>query len=198
MAENRPGQTSEKLSKAKLWDYFILTARIWLAFTLMRYGYAKLIDGQFGVTLATMDLPLKDVGLFNLSWYLADHEPFKSFIGFSQIIVAILLVYNRTVILGAFMAIPIWLNILVWDMTFMGLYSPFTARIPCYLVLTFLILWHYKDKVLPAIISFINGTTTRFKYPIWAYLLIPLFGLCLELIVAIPVGLINLLNKLIR
>ncbi|MGY0039336.1 hypothetical protein [Pedobacter sp. NJ-S-72] len=199
MAENIPSPKSEKLSKAKLWDYFILTARIWLAYTLWRYGYSKLIDGQFGVTLATMDLPLKEVGLFNLSWYLVDHEPFKSFVGYSQIIVAILLTYNRTVIwAGAFMSIPIWLNILIWDMTFMGLNSPFTARIPCYIVLTFLILWHYLDKILPAIQNFINGTTTRFKYPFWAYLLLPVFGFCVELIVTIPVGLINLLNKLFR
>lgn len=186
------------MSKAKLWDYFILAARIWLAYTLCHYGYAKLTDGQFGVTLATMDLPLKKVGLFNLSWYLADHEPFKSFVGISQIIVAVLLTYNRTVILGAFMSIPIWLNILIWDMTFMGLSSPFTARLSAYLILTFLILWHYKERILPAIEILVNGTTTRFKYPFWAYLLLPFFGLCVELLVAVPVGLINLLNKFIR
>lgn len=50
-----------KLSKALLWDYFILIARIWLAIILIKYGYSKLIDGQFGVTDATMQLKLKDV-----------------------------------------------------------------------------------------------------------------------------------------
>ena len=198
MSESIPARTSGKLSKAQLWDYFILIARIWLGIILIQYGYSKLIDGQFGVTKATMDLPLKEVDLFRLSWYLADHEPFKSFVGISQIIVAILLAYNRTVILGAFMAIPIWLNILMWDMTFMGLYTPFSIRIPFYLLLTFLILWHYKDKVLFAIRNFISGTTTRFKYPFWAYLLLPVFGFCLEMVGAIPIAIINLFKQLIK
>ena len=184
-----------KLSKALLWDYFILIARIWLAIILIKYGYSKLIDGQFGVTDATMQLKLKDVGLFNLSWYLAGHEPFKSFVGISQIISGGFLIYNRTVILGAFMSIPIWLNILVFDMTFMGLYTPFTIRIPFYIILTILILWHHKQKVIPAIMSLINGTTTRFSYPWWAYLLLPIFGAILELVGAIPIVIINLLSR---
>lgn len=188
----------KNISKAQIWDYFILIARIWLAYMLLQYGYSKLIDGQFGVSKATMDLPLKEIGLFNLSWYMADHEPFKSFIGISQMMAGALLVYNRTVILGAFMAIPIWINILMWDMTFMGLYTGFTVRIPFYLLLTFLILWHYKQKVIPAIQNFITGTTTRFKYPVWAYLLLPVFGLVLEFIGAIPIGIINLFKLLIK
>lgn len=187
-----------KLSKALFWDYFILIARIWLAIILMQYGYSKIIDGQFGVTDATMEVKLKDVGLFNLSWYLADHEPFKSFVGIAQLITAALLIYNRTVILGAFMAIPLWLNILVWDMTFMGLYTPFTIRLPFYLLLTFLILWHHKDKVIPALENFIKGTTTRFRYPWWAYLLLPVFGAVLELIGAIPIGIIQMIRQGLR
>lgn len=90
---------------------------------------------QFGISEATLNSALKDVDLFRLSWYLADHEPFKSFIGISQIVAGVLILYNRTVLLGALMAIPIWLNILMWDMTFMGLYTPFTVRLPFYLLL---------------------------------------------------------------
>jgi uncharacterized membrane protein YphA (DoxX/SURF4 family) len=103
----------KNISKAELWDYFILIARIWLACMLLSYGYSKLTDGQFGVSKAIMDLPLKEVSLFDLSWYLADHEPFKSFIGISQMITAALLIYNRTLILGAFISIPVWINILM-------------------------------------------------------------------------------------
>jgi len=176
----------KELNKRQVWDYFILIARILLAWTLVRYGWGKLTDAQFGVTEKTMNLPLKDVDLFRLSWYLADHEPFKSFIGTSQIFAAILILYNRTVILGALMSIPIWINILIWDMTFMGLYTPFTVRLPFYLLLTCLILWHYRDKVLLALQNCIKGTSTKFKYPIWAYLLLPFLAVCLELVGALP------------
>lgn len=184
----------KKLSKQILWDYFILVARVWLAWILIHYGWSKLKGEQFGVTEATMNLPLKDVDLFRLSWFLADHEPFKSFIGISQIGTAILLLYNRTVILGAFMVIPVWVNILMWDITFMGLYTPFTIRLPFYLLLTFLILWHYKHKVLPALQHFVTRTTTKYSYPIWAYLLLPLFGFLIEFIGATPMAIINLLK----
>lgn len=184
----------KKLTKGQIWDYFILIARVLLAWTLIRYGWGKLTDAQFGVTEETMKMPLKDVDLFRLSWYLADHEPFKSFIGVSQIFTALLILYNRTVILGAFMSIPIWINILMWDMTFMGLYTPFTVRLPFYLLLTCLILWHYRDKVLPALQNWIRGTSTKFKYPIWAYLILPLFAICLELFGAVPSATIYLIK----
>lgn len=189
----------KELNRAKLWDYFILVARVWLAWTLLRYGWGKLTEGgQFGVSEATMDLPLKKIDLFRLSWYLADHEPFKSFIGISQIITAGLLVYNRTVIIGAFMSIPIWLNILIWDMTFMGLYTGFTIRIPYYLILTFLIIWHDKEKVFSAFQTLLKGASFQYKFPLWAYLLIIPLGFIVELIVSIPIAVIHYIRQILK
>ncbi|MFC6101274.1 hypothetical protein [Olivibacter domesticus] len=176
-----------KIDKALIWDYLILVFRVWLAFNLLKYGWSKLTNGQFGVTEATMNQPLKEIDLMRVSWYLAAHEPFKSFIGVSQILTAGLLIYNRTAIIGAFVSIPIWLNILMWDMTFMGLYTSFTIRIPFYLLLTLLIIWHYKNKVLIALEVLPKGTP-KFKFPIWAYLLLIPSGFILELIGAIPIA----------
>lgn len=190
--------TKNKFDKEKLWDYFILVVKVWLAFMLFRYGWTKLTDGQFGVSEATMNQPLKDIDLFKLSWYLADHEPFKSFIGISQIITAGLLIYNRTTIIGAFLSIPIWLNILMWDMTFMGLYTGFTIRIPYYLLLTFLIIWYHKDKVLFALQILLKETSTKLKFPIWAYLLLIPFGFCLELIGGIPIAIIYYIQQIFK
>jgi hypothetical protein len=165
-----------KLTRVQIWDFFILAARMCLAWNLIGYGLSKIEGGQFGVSSTIMNLPLKEVDFFHLSWYMADHEPFKSFIGISQVVAAALLLYNRTVILGAFIAIPIWANILVWDMTFMGLLTPFVVRISFYLILTFLILWHYKDKVLSALKLLVFGTTTKLNYPVWAYIILPIVG----------------------
>lgn len=184
--------------RQKFWSYFILVARIWLALILFKYGWSKLTEGQFGVSEATMSQPLKEIDLFRLSWYLADHEPFKSFIGISQIITAGLLVYNRTAIIGSFISIPIWLNILIWDMTFMGWYTPFTIRIPYYLLLTFLIIWHDKDKVLFALQTLFKETSTKFKFPLWMYLLLIPFGFLLELIGAIPTAIIHYIRQILK
>jgi len=188
----------KELIKRQGWDYFILVARVLLAWTLLKYGWSKLTDGQFGITKEAMEQPLKNIDLFRLSWYLADHEPFKSFVGVSQLVTAMLILYNRTVILGALVSIPIWMNILIWDMTFMGLYTPFTVRIPFYLLLTCLILWYYKDKILSALQTCTKGTSPKFKYPTWTYLILPLLALCLEIVAALPGAGIYLIKQIFK
>jgi uncharacterized membrane protein YphA (DoxX/SURF4 family) len=102
-----------KISKAKLWDYFILTARFLLAWTFLGYGYGKLTAGQFGISEAELATPLQDLSLFRVSWYLFDHEPFKSFIGVSQVLCGLLLLVNRTVLIGVFFFLPIAATILI-------------------------------------------------------------------------------------
>ncbi len=175
------------ISKAQLYDYLIIAARVWLSYMLINYGYGKLTDNQFGVTEQELNMPLKDLSLFRVSWYLADHEPFKSFIGISQIIAGGLLLFRRTCIIGAFMSIPIWINILVWDMSFMGLASVFTIRLSFYLLLTGLILYHYRHRVFPVLRLSLQQDKPRFNYPVWIYLLLPIVGFgieCLPLLVS--------------
>jgi uncharacterized membrane protein YphA (DoxX/SURF4 family) len=183
------------ISKAQLWEYLLLSARVLLAWTLFRYGWAKLTDNQFGVDEQTMNLPLKQIDLFRLSWYLADHQPFKAFIGVSQLIIGLLLLINRTAIIGALASIPIWLNILMWDMTFMeGMMTrAFMIRLSYYLILTGLILYQERDKIMPAINSFLTSTL-RFKYPLWAYLLLPVTAIGLEIVGAVPNVILNVIR----
>lgn len=180
------------VQKEKLWDYFILCARVLLAWTLLSYGWSKLNDGQFGISAEEMATPVKDLGLFKLSWYLFDHEPFKSFIGISQIIAGLLLIYNRTVILGVLISIPIFLNILIIDITYVKM-SGFYWRLSYYLILDFLILWHYKDRMIIAFKAIFNGLTTKFKFPIWAYLLLPIMAIGVEILPFIPKLLLELI-----
>lgn len=187
----------KKIPKAQLTDYFVLVARVWLAYILLDYGWGKLTDGQFGVTAQELNTPLKDTNLFRLSWFLADHQPFKSFIGVSQIITALLLLYNRTLLLGAFIAIPIWLNILAWDISFMGILgNAFIFRLSWYLLLTFFIILHYKEKVLQALRLLTKGPFIQFRYPLWAYLAIPVLGFCLDIVAIIPNSIMMIIRQL--
>jgi uncharacterized membrane protein YphA (DoxX/SURF4 family) len=179
------------LSKSSLKSYLILASRTLLAWTLYRYGWAKLTDGQFGVDDKTMNMALKDVNLFQLSWYLADHQPFKAFIGVSQIVCAILLTLNRTVIIGAFMSIPIWLNILVWDLTFMGnMAAAFAFRLTYYLILTALIIYQQKNKLIPAVIL-VTEPKQIVKFPIWAYAFLPVTAIGIEIAGGLPNMVLN-------
>ncbi|MFM9945460.1 MAG: DoxX family membrane protein [Bacteroidia bacterium] len=171
--------------KQKLNDYFILCARVLLAWTFLSYGWGKLNGGQFGLSPEQLAIPLKDIGLFKLSWYLFDQEPFKSFVGISQIIAALLLLYNRTIILGAIMSIPILVNILIIDITYIKM-TGFYWRLSWYLCLDFLILWHYRDRMLLAFKTIFSGLSTKFKYPWWAYLMLPVMAIVLEFLIIIP------------
>lgn len=177
--------------RAKIYDYFILSARVLLAWMLLSYGWAKLTGNQFGVSAKEMAMPVKDISLFKLSWYLFDQEPFKSFIGVSQIISGILILYNRTAILGVLISIPIFANILVIDITYIKM-PAFYWRLSWYLFLDFLILWHYKERMKTVLKSILMGISTKFKYPLWAYLILPIMATGLEFLGAIPQLLTNL------
>ena len=186
----------KQFPKFPYWDYFLLSARILLAWTLYRYGWAKLTDSQFGVDDKTMNTALKDIDVFSVSWYLADHQPFKAFIGISQILCALLLTFNRTVVVGAFVSIPIWLNILMWDLTFMkGMTVAFTFRLSYYLILTGLIIYHQKDKVFSAVIS-VTEKNSSTKFPLWTYVILPITAIGIELIGAIPNAVLYYLRSL--
>lgn len=178
----------KNITKTKKWDYFILVARFLIGFTFIKYGLSKLNDGQFGISPEELATPLKDLSLFRVSWYLFNHEPFSSFIGISQIICGILLLINRTVILGAFMFLPIVVTILIIDITFMppNLALGFTKRLTFYILLNFLILYHYKDRMIIVWNAITKGITTRYKFKIWHYLLIPILAVFLEILPNIP------------
>lgn len=177
-----------KVSKDKVWDYFILIARFLLAITFIGYGYSKVIDGQFGLSEMEMNTAIKDLSLFKTSWYLFDHEPFKSIIGFSQIICGLLLLFNKTAIIGAFVFLPIVATILIIDLTIMPetLAYGFTWRLSAYILLDILILLHYKEKMIVIWKAVWVNVNTKYKFPILGYLLLPLFAIILEIAIAFP------------
>jgi len=177
-----------RFSKEKGWDYFILVARFLIGWTFLSYGFSKLTGGQFGISEAELLQPLKEVSLFKLSWYLFEHEPFNTFIGISQIICGILLIINRTVLLGAFLFLPIVTTILIIDLSFMPavLAEGFAWRLSFYILLDGLILLHYKEKLKLIWSAVYRNTNTKFKFKIGAYLLLPVLAILLEVIGVIP------------
>ena len=172
-----------RVLKQKHFDYFILCARVLLAWTFLSYGYGKLTHNQFGLNQIELAKPIKEIGLFKLSWYLFDQEPFCTFIGISQIIAALLLLYNRTVILGSLMAMPILINILIIDITYIKM-TGFYWRLSYYIFLNFAILWHYRFKIKLAFIKITKNTTTNYTF--WKILILPIMAIFLELVGVLP------------
>jgi len=188
----------KQIPKAKYWDYFILAARFLIGWTFLRYGYSKLTDGQFGLTETELLTPITELSPFRISWYLFDLQPFKTFIGISQVLCGLLLIWNRTAILGAFMFLPIVATILIMDMTFMptDMANAFTWRLTYYIALDSLILWHYRERMFIIWSAAWKGVSTKFKYPIWVYLTLPVVAIILELIS--PRTLFNLTTHPVR
>jgi uncharacterized membrane protein YphA (DoxX/SURF4 family) len=174
------------INKAQLGDYFILAARVLLAGTFISYGYSKLVGSQFGLNAAQAALPVGQLGLFKLSWYLFGQEPFKSFVGITQVVAGLLLLWNRTVLLGALLLLPIAANVLVIDITYIKMLPAFQWRLSYYIGLLLLIFWHYRSRMLAAWQALTHGLTTRFRYPLWAYLLLPLGAIGVDLVWVLP------------
>lgn len=142
------------INKTQFKDLLILSIRILLSLIFISYGVGKLIGGQFGnLTEQELSTPIKDLSLFKIAWYLFDHQPFKMFIGISQIIAALLLLYKRTMIIGALMLIPIVANILIIDLTIMpyGFKIAFAFRLTLYLFYIALLLYYYRKDLFPVI-----------------------------------------------
>lgn len=162
-------------------ELFILGVRILFFIVFMNYGIGKLSGGQFGnLTAHELNTPIKDLSLFKIGWYLFDHQPFKLFIGISQIIAACLLLFNRTFLIGFLILTPIIVNILIIDLTIMpyGFKVSFFFRLSFYLLYIAFIFYCYRKSLIPAYHSLIEKRDFRTKisnkwYYFYLLLIIP-------------------------
>ena len=170
------------VTKKELKELAILGIRTLFFVVFMSYGIGKLTGGQFGnLTQEELNTPIKDLSLFKVGWYLFDHQPFKAFIGISQIIAALLLLFNRTYIIGLLIFLPIITNILIIDLTIMpyGFKVAFFFRLTFYLLYIALILFHFKKSLNPGFRVLIENRdfkpqiTNKWKY-LYLILIIPI------------------------
>ncbi len=153
---------------------------------MIDYGWAKMTGGQFGIhDPKLLEKPIKEVDKFYLAWYLFSlSKSFDIGVGLLQIIGALLIVINRTMLIGALFLLPILFQIFLVDVAFTnGFVLP--IRLGCMLVSDFIILFYYKDKMLAALKVLTTNVTTHFKYKWWIYLLMPIVGLLMDIVWAV-------------
>lgn len=181
--------TIKKIKSPITWDLMILSIRLLLAFIFLSYGIGKLSGGQFGnLTDKELSTPIKELTLFKVGWYLFDHQPFKYFIGISQIIAAVLILYRKTIIIGILMLIPIVANILIIDLTIMpyGFKVAFFFRLTGYLFYMCLILYYYRRDLIPVWRVITTIKTLKLNHKYLNYLWIIPIMIILECIPIIP------------
>ncbi|SEL93679.1 DoxX-like family protein [Aquimarina amphilecti] len=137
--------------KSKIFYYIELAAR-WYVFVLITiYGSGKLLGGQFyrrgNLPDEISNIPLVEVEGFDLAWtFMGYSYSYILFIGVSQLLGALLLLFGKTKLLGVFILIPILLNIIVFDAVFFDTYGAMASAV-LYFCLLLLVLFLNKDKI---------------------------------------------------
>lgn len=103
---------SSRATRAALY----LALRYYAAFTLLGYGFAKVMGAQFTVLDSQLAKPMADVSGFWLTWYYFGYSPvYSAIVAFTQIAGAVLLCFRRTALLGALVLLPVMVNIVCVD-----------------------------------------------------------------------------------
>jgi len=96
-----------------------ILVRYFLAYTIMYYGTGKVADIQFFPSIFNLDTPVADMRPMGVAWAFFGYSfSYEFFIGCSQIIAAILLLFRRTATLGAILMVPIMANIVYVNFAF--------------------------------------------------------------------------------
>jgi uncharacterized membrane protein YphA (DoxX/SURF4 family) len=109
----------QKYRYSKLEYILQVLIRYFLAFTIMQYGAAKVVDMQFSSSINGLDTRVIDLGPMGIAWtFFGFSYEYEFFIGCGQIIAAILLLYRRTTTLGAVLMVTIMANIVFVNFSF--------------------------------------------------------------------------------
>lgn len=93
--------------------------RYFLAYTIMQYGAAKVVDMQFSSSINSLDSRVIELGPMGLAWtFFGFSYSYEFFIGCGQIIAAIFLLHRRTATLGAILMVTIMANIVFVNFSF--------------------------------------------------------------------------------
>jgi hypothetical protein len=126
-----------------------LVLRYYAAFTLLGYGFAKIMGAQFTVLDSELAKPMGDVSGFWLTWYYFGYSPiYSNLIATFQIGGAILLCFGRTALLGALLLLPVMVNIIgvdLWIIHFPWSNGALRNAIYVSIALLVVILFHARD-----------------------------------------------------
>ncbi len=175
-----------------------LTFRWFVFVKLWAYGLGKIVGGQFHragqLPVDVAQTPIAEVGSFDLAWTFFGYSTgYIWFIGLSQVVSGLLLLFNRTKLLGVAILIPILLNIIVVDFFFEISNGAMLSAI-IYFSMCMYILYYNRKQLLRAVQELINiYTIAKPKKIQWIG-----YGIAILLIIiltGVEVFLINLVGR---
>ncbi|PHS63440.1 MAG: hypothetical protein COB12_09075 [Flavobacterium sp.] len=110
----------QRKSYNKLLYWFQVIMRITLIFAMFLYGLGKVFKGQFADhSLERLLQTVGDMSPMGLAWTFMGHSLYYNiFIGFAEIIGAILLIFRKTVTLGSIFIMGVMSNVLMMNLTY--------------------------------------------------------------------------------
>jgi uncharacterized membrane protein YphA (DoxX/SURF4 family) len=174
------------MSKELFYKYLILSFRWYIAYAMLRYGWSKMTDGQFHVyDPKILEMPMKDVDSFYLAWHLFSRSTFFNIsVGFTQCLGAILILFDRTKLIGALVLLPVLFNIFIIDVSFttgMGGYK-LPIRLFGMILCDLAILYYHKDLAIAATKNLIAKTKSDAIEKWWVYILLFVMGFLMDFI----------------
>ena len=93
--------------------------RYYLASVILGYGYAKIFAGQFPHLMANMDARIVELSPMRVAWaFFGYSKGYQIFLGWGELIPAILLLFRRTALIGAFFMFIVMLNVFLVNVFF--------------------------------------------------------------------------------
>lgn len=103
----------KRVSYNKLYYWLRITIRYYFVFILFVYGFIKVIKLQFPFpNLTKMADPFGYSSPMGLAWSFIGYSPgYNLFIGGAEVLASVLLLFRRTVLLGALIALAVMINV---------------------------------------------------------------------------------------
>ena len=128
-----------------------MVCRLYVFFFLFMYGFGKVIGAQFytpgSIPDEVVNVPISQVSDFDLAWvFMGRSLGYMILIGIGEIIGAVMLLFNKTKLIGTFILSVIMINVIVFDIFFLDEYGALASAI-IYFIMLLIILWINKEKV---------------------------------------------------
>ena len=148
---------------------FELVLRQCVFIILNIYAISKIFGGQFymkgKLPAEIAKTTLGEASSFSLAWTFMGHSYFYIlFVGFTQLIGAWFLLWNKTKLIGVLILIPIMINIIIFDILFLDVYHALSNAVIVFLMLL-LILFFNKEIIIAAYDRLISSPK-NFKVPL--------------------------------
>ncbi|WP_337040508.1 DoxX family protein [Emticicia sp. 17c] len=90
----------------------VFLLRMYLAWIIMSYGLVKVFASQFPTLMANMDARLIELSPMRVAWaFFGYSKAYQIYLGWGELIPAILLLFRRTTLIGSLLMVVVMLNV---------------------------------------------------------------------------------------